>query len=230
MYSLEHAYLLSILGLMPIWAFLFWFSHDSRRKMIRLSILGSFAGPISQYWYLKDYWEPLYTLGAFGFLEDLLFAGLIFGISGGIISFLLRMKSVPQEGLENKIIRYGIAILVLVGSLFLGASVLNMNSIYVSSFGFLVLALIIWRDRPDLFKYSLMGATFWLLLAFVVYSGILLLWPNFIKEQWFLENISKITFSGIPLEEFLWFGSFGLVSVVIYEWKHGWKFVPRNNA
>jgi hypothetical protein len=68
----------------------------------------------------------------------------------------------------------------------------------------------------------------WILLTAVGYNIILVFWPAFIQDWWFWQNISRITVLNIPIEEFLWFGTWGLVGSIIYEWKKGYRFVSLN--
>jgi len=221
---MRYAYLLSVLALAPLWLFLFWWRPDIRRKMYRFSLGGAIAGPVSQFWYLKDYWHPEYTFSHAPYIEDALFAFLAFGLSAGMLNVLLRLRSVPLEEYGNKRSRYVVAVIVLLGSLFLFTNYLGWNSIYASGVGFLLLAGIIWWQRPDLLKYSLAGGIIWVMGTAVMYNLVLLIWPNMIEDWWLWENISGKTFLNIPLEEFLWFGTWGLAGSVLWEWKHGAVF------
>lgn len=227
MASLEYAYLPAILLLLPVYLFLYFIRKDIQKKMLRFSLVGAIAGPVSQWWYLKDYWHPVYTLGGFGFLEDLLFAFFVCGITVGIANVFLNVESVPEKTLGDKGIRYIVALALMLGSLLVFTNVFGLNSIYASAVGFMLLALLIWHERPDLFKASLVGAVFWMVLAALAYTVVLSVWPTFISDWWDWKNISGVTFFYIPLEEFLWFGTWGLAGSVILEWKRGLRFVPR---
>lgn len=224
MFSLEYAYLGSILGFGILYLSIFCLRKDVRKKMLTLSVRGMIVGPISQYWYLKDYWRPEYILGKFGIVEDLLFAFLIIGFTGGVVNFLTRAKSCKIEGLFNSRRRYRVPALILVGSLLFFSTFLGLNSIYASGIGFSIIAALMWRQRPDLIRFSLVGAVIWITLIIIMYNLILIVWPNLIEQWWMWENISGIKILRIPIEEFLWFGTWGLCGSILYEWRHGHGF------
>ena len=226
MISLDYAYLPAILLSLPVWLFLYFKRNDVHRKMIRLSLYGAIAGPISQLWYVQDYWHPIYTLGRFGIVEDMLFAAFVAGISGGVINLLLGVRSVESKELGNSWMRIVVAIALIIGALFLMTNVLKIDSIYASAISFVLLSGLILYQRPDLWKASLVGMIFWLCAIIPAYNVILLIWPRFIEDWWLWSNISGITLLNIPLEEYLWFGTWGLVGSIIYEWKGGYRFIP----
>jgi hypothetical protein len=189
-----------------------------------MSWKGAIAGPVSQIWYLKDYWRPEYALKSITLLEDLLFAFLLVGLTGAMANIFLRKESVAGEKPDNKLIRYVIAVAIMLGSLFVFTNLLKLNSIYASGIGFVILALLIWRQRPDLIKPSITVALSFLILIGISYNLIFIFWPNMIQNFWFLQNISGIIILNIPLEEFLWFGTWGIIGSVLYEWKKGYYF------
>jgi hypothetical protein len=226
--SLHYAYLLAtLLTLGPFFLLFWWLRPDIHRKMLRLALLGSIAGPISEYWYVQDYWHPEHISYVSGFFEDLIFAGLLVGVTAGLYSVCAHARSV-DAGYGDRRSRYVIALCVNMGAFVLFTNLLHLNSIYASVIGFFLLTMIIWYQRSDLMIPSLIGGTIWLIATLVGYSVVLLFWPTLINEWWQWGNISGITLFHIPLEEFMWFTTWGMVGSVIYEWKHGQKFVPLN--
>jgi hypothetical protein len=224
MITSDYTYLFSILIFGLAWPLFYFLRKDLRKKIITISLAGLIAGPVSQAWYLKDYWHPRYTLGEFGILEDLLFSFLIFGFSATVINIITRTKLVKIPNFKGSFFRSLIPLAILLGSLFIFTDLLGINSIYSSAIGFVILAVFLWSQRRDLIKYSLIEAIFWLFLTVIAYNILLLIWPNFINEWWLWENISGIKIARVPLEEYLWFGAWGLVGSVIYEWLRGYKF------
>lgn len=113
---IRFAYLPSVLSLIIPWLAIFLSRSDLRRKMIHFTILGSIAGPVSQIWYLRDYWHPAYTLGSkYGFIEDTIFAGLFVGITIVLYNFIFRVKSIPIK--KEKEIRKAVRAIILVSIL-----------------------------------------------------------------------------------------------------------------
>ena len=114
--------------------------------------------------------------------------------------------------------------MIAIGLLLVLSSLVGVNSIYASAIAFVVVAGIIWFQRPDLIQASLIGMLAWILLTAVGYHIILLFWPTIFAEWWLWSNISGITILQIPIEEFIWFSTWGLVGSVVYEWKHDFRF------
>jgi hypothetical protein len=227
MLSLSYAYLLATLLFGILWLVPFVAKKDLRRKMLRASVAGAIAGPISQYWFLKDYWRPEYILGgSFGIIEDLLFSFFIFGFTVAMIHIPFRVKDAPKEDSRRKSgWVYVLALVFQVLAFLIFTDFFGINSIYSSAIGLALFALIMWHERPDLIRFSLLGGLGWVVLVLLGYRIILLIWPNFIDTWWAWDNISGIRIFQIPIEEFMWFGTWGLVGSIIYEWRHGFGFV-----
>jgi hypothetical protein len=75
------AYLVGSLIFGVVWAVLFTLRKDLRREMLSLSLLAGIMGPLSEHFYLQDYWQPEYWLPGFLRIEDFL-AGFFLGIGG----------------------------------------------------------------------------------------------------------------------------------------------------
>ena len=79
----KYAYLIGDIIFLAIWLVLYLLRKDIRKEMLIMSLIIAVVGPISEYWYFKDYWYPKMVLGPlhpFGGLEDLLFG---FAAGGG---------------------------------------------------------------------------------------------------------------------------------------------------
>jgi hypothetical protein len=157
----------------------------------------------------------------------MLFASLLFGFAGTLTNILLQSETSRTKIQSNKFLKALFSISLLVGSLILLTEITGLNSMYASTIGFLVFTAVIWYQRRNLIKGSMLGLVTWLFLTAVGYSVILLIWPTFFVERWQWGNISGITILHIPIEEYLWFGSWGLVGSVLYEWTTGRSFVPQ---
>src|SRR3989338_2570037 len=91
--SYQYAYLLGDLFLlMPWWIFLYFKRKDLRTEILIVSILAGIGGPLSELWFLKDYWRPeLFNGWSIG-LEDVLFGFFIGGISCSIYEEMFGRK------------------------------------------------------------------------------------------------------------------------------------------
>lgn len=58
MQNFQYAYLIGNLFFLTVWVILFLYRRDLRRKMLIMSLVIAPMGPISQLFYLRDYWQP----------------------------------------------------------------------------------------------------------------------------------------------------------------------------
>src|SRR3989344_2113188 len=85
--SFQYTYLLGDLFFLLIWIILFIFRRDLRKEIFIMSLVVAPMGPMSEFFYLRDYWHPeLFTGWAIG-IEDLLFSFNSIYVS--ILSFLI---------------------------------------------------------------------------------------------------------------------------------------------
>ena len=168
------------------------------------------------------YWSPntLFNLGkiTYGYsIEDILFMFFVGGIATSIYEFILK-KNIDIKKNRRHHIKALVASIV---SFFVFGLLFKMNLIYsliVSSF---VGAISIWIERRDLVKHSLYGGISFVIIYMVGFLIFKLLFPNFISGVYNLDNLIGINFLDIPLEEYLYAFSFGLMWAPIYEYEHG---------
>jgi len=209
-----------------IWLALYIYRKKLRKEMLFMSILIAPLGPISQIFYLRDYWNPNYLFSIFGFgIEDILFGFFIGGIAAVIYEefFIKKIKKTKSETNST------IFILALIGlALFL---ILNLaskiNSIYASSIGFIVIASIILFKRKDLIKNAIISGILVSLIMFIFYLIYLTIFPTIISNWWQLEKISGILIIGIPIEELLWGFAWGFLAGPFYEFWKGKKVIEK---
>jgi hypothetical protein len=186
-----------------------------------MSFLFGILGPLSELWYLQDYWRPQIFTGTRIGIEDFLFGFFIGGIAS-VIYLELFNKHISKQKDKKHHIRFMlsfVAIFIFIISFY----VFGFNSIYASMITFLSLALLIYYFRHDLFIDGLMSGIFLAITMFLAYLIFLYIFPSAIQKWWFLNNISGILILGIPLEELLWAFSLGLVAGPTYEFITGLK-------
>jgi hypothetical protein len=168
------------------------------------------AGPLSEFWQLKDYWHPVYlvNLGSEGWrfgLEDCLLAFAFAGISAGIFDVLVRRKTpkrLPRISGRTTLSMIGwyIAALCLMA---LFTSILHFNSIYAMILGGFVSFILLmfygkWKMFPlVLLNAIIVGVIFWLFY----FTFFIPLFPGVIAAWWNLKAISGIMLLGVPIEE-----------------------------
>jgi len=69
---LQYAYLFGDLFFLFIWLILFFARKDLRKQMLIMSFVVAPMGPISEIFYLRDYWQPQLFNGWSVGVEDLL--------------------------------------------------------------------------------------------------------------------------------------------------------------
>ncbi len=226
MLSYKFAYLIGNLFVMfPVWLVLLLRRKDLRKEIISFSILGGIAGPLSELWYLRDYWKPeLMFDWKIGF-EDFLFGFFIAGIAASLYEEVFAKHFTKRRSKQKY--RYllamslGLLLALIMNTLTLGFKV---NTIYASSIGFLVLSLIILIKRRDLLVDAVISGLLVGLFMFLSYMVLLAIFPQLIHKWWYLENISNILILGVPIEELLWAFSWGMLAGPAYEFFAGLKF------
>lgn len=227
MSGLEHAALLAaVVILAPIYFLIWWEYKHLQRKMIRLSLFGAIIGPIAAWWYLGDYLHNAIDIGFFGFFLDLLVAFLLIGVTSVTVNVIMNVRS-QNTDIEGKRSRYVVAAVVVFGVLLMLTELFEFSSLYSSAIGLLVVASIIWHERKDLMGYSFIGGLALVTFGFICYGALLLLAPA-IAAQNATDTATPIPSLLLPMKELLWLFSWGLVGSVLYEWRHGYKFVSRH--
>lgn len=207
-------YLVGALFFLLAWCVLFALAAKSRRAMLWSSLACGHAGPVSEYWHLKDYWGPDYLsefrIGDWVFgVEDYLFAFAYAGISAGIFDLLIRRSG------ERDLTEFswpGFAKLVLCGACVLGGmaalAALAINSVPAIVIAFLVGAMFILARHPPWVPAAMGAGAIAAGLTFLAYWGFYFrLFPGLLEGWWRPEALSGVLLAGVPLEEVVWAGA-----------------------
>lgn len=216
-----------------VWGFLYLVRKDLRKAMIWSGVfylmaltIGFIAfqlsTPAPEKAITPGYWTPptLFNLGqnTGGYaIEDALFMFFGGGIAGAVYEFIARERINVRSSKKLKkrhALWFGL----------LGASLIywlaTINSIYLLiSFQFFG-ALAVMYQRRDLIVHSIVGG---FLFLFAYGAGFLLfnlIYPDFIANYYHLRLTSGIMLLGVPLEEYLYAFSFGMLWAPIYEYEH----------
>lgn len=222
----KFAYLLGDLIFLLIWAFLFWRRRDLRSEMWAMSILTAVMGPISEYWYFRDYWQPL-LLWRFhpliGGLEDVLFGFAVGGIAAVLYEEFLGLRLKRHGRRRNWIL---LAFALIEGAcMIVFCDTLGINSIFASCIGFLLTTLMILMLQPNLLKNIILSGLFLAGVMFTVYFFFLPLWLNRLDHVWLLYNSpwGILLFNRVPLTEMVWAICWGMVGGPLYEFWQGYR-------
>jgi hypothetical protein len=211
------AYFTLVLIFAAMWFAIFLLRADLRRALLLVSLAITPLGPISELWFLRDYWVRDTLTGAPIGLEDLLFGFFLGGVTFAIYKVFFRArvsknnKSVPLLYIPL------FAAVVTVSALLILTDLLKINSIFSSSLGFCITAGIIWHRRPDLVSPSLVSGFLSVAFFIFAYTTIEFLFPGTIVSWCLHCNPTQFRVLGINVEELIWDFAWGLVGGVIFE-------------
>jgi len=223
MFEYQYAYLIGNLFFLVVWVVFFISRKDLRAEILLMSLLVAPLGA-SQYFYLRDYWQPEYFgntfFGIFGF-EDILFSFLIGGIAAVIYEEVFGKRHSKRHLKQHTLLMFGFSVVGVIW-VFVGTILLDINSIYVTSALPVLVGIIIIVLRHDLLKDALwsglLTGTLMFLFYFLFFNP---LYPDILQDLWMLENVSGIMIVGVPIEEIMWAFSFGFVAGPTYEFFRG---------
>ena len=227
MENFQYTYLAGDLFFLVIWIILFLHRQDLRKKILVMSLLVAPMGPISELFYLRDYWQPQLFNGWVIGVEDLLFGFVIGGIAAVIYEEIFGEKYLKRHLPAHRKWMFAIA---LFGAVWMtvGNLILGFNSIYVSMLGFLIVGISFLVLRHDLLKDALFSGLLVGALMFIFYLIFGFIFEGVIQKWWMLGNISGIIILGAPLEELMWGFGWGFVAGPAYEFVNGLKFKKLN--
>lgn len=215
----QYSYFIGVIILGFIWLTFFFLRKDLRKQQLTMSILTAPLAPISQLlWFSKDYWNPEYLLpisinGIPIGIEEPLFAFFVGGI-GTILYETIRKRTYQREKMRPLLSLF--LVLITVG-LFLFLKSIDINTIWASSLALIMGGLLMIIIDRDLIWDAIFSSIFFVLIAFIVYIFLLLLYPDLFAQLWINKGLSGINIFTIPIEEVVWFFSWGMFSGVIYE-------------
>lgn len=228
------AYFVLTIPFIVIWALLFIFSKNTRREQLLMSLLISPLGTISEFvFYFKDYWIPesilSFSIGpASILLEDFLFAFCIGGIGGVIYEVFFYKKISKLKRPIHKILELP-AIVTISGLAAYLLFLFGVNSIFATSAGFVICALLIISQRRDLLLNSLLSGVAVMSVMFfsyiILYNSILNV-EELARQGWLLYGTSlDIRIFNIPATEMVWGFAWGMVAGPMYEFWKGIRLI-----
>ncbi|MFA5933788.1 MAG: lycopene cyclase domain-containing protein [Candidatus Paceibacterota bacterium] len=172
--------------------------------MVLIGLLLMIGAPFAEQMHFTDWWHPHFIFNSFITIEDLLFGFSVGGVISAVYSLLnSRIKDdfILPINLTGKILTTT-AFLFSVFGLFY---IFHIHS-FISSIIALSIPVIIvgYYNKKSLIPIFLTGM-FMTVFALAGYLFSIYLNPNFVKETYLLNHLSKILILGIPIEELLWF-------------------------
>lgn len=226
-------YLYLVLGLIflvPSMAVAVW-RRDLRHDVIKVGLIGAVWGPISEFWFFRDYWHPASVLGN-PLLEDVIYGAGISAAASCVYKVVARRTySAKPGGRRTHYREAGLIAIFYVGAMIILEMTLGVNSILVAVGVYIVAAAYIVYRRRDLWIASLCSAIIMGLIALVGYGiglNFLVHEPATLSALWELyKKPLGITILGyVPLTEVIWYAAWGSLLGVIYEFATGLRLVP----
>lgn len=219
--SYELSYFAYSLIFLSIWLLLFSLRKDLRRRMVIFSVVVAPMGPVSEIWFLRDYWQrPTVTSYPIS-IEDALFAFAVGGIAFSIYKVVFNVAPVASESQRPRAwLPVAFTLIVLSFMLFF-TDWLGVNSIFSSSLAFVAVALIAYRLRPDLIKPSICTGLLTLAVFLIVYQIMRLVFSDVLLKWCVGCNPTGVRIFGVNVEELLWDFTWGLTGAVLYEATRG---------
>ncbi|MFH2013899.1 MAG: lycopene cyclase domain-containing protein [Patescibacteria group bacterium] len=238
--NFNYSYFALVCPFIIIWIIFFIFSKKTRTEQLIMSFLFFGIGIISEnLFYFHDYWSPgsilSFNIGSWHILlEDILFSFAIAGIGSVAYEIFLnkRLESPRKINLTNFIFKL-LPIIVLGFFSFYLFLFLGVNSIFATSFGFIILSIFIIRKRRDLLFCSLFSGLSVMIIMFFSYFTIHFLITNaeeLIEKGWMLHNsLWGMRFLGIPITEMIWGFTAGAFIGLLYKFITNIKFSKPSN-
>jgi hypothetical protein len=221
MLDYKYVYFIGVILALIVWIIFFIIRKDTRKEMLILSLIFGIPGPLAAYVHLNDLWRPITLTGNPIGIEDFLFGFTMGGIAGVIYEVILNKKVKSKNKKSDiKLILIPVSLMFII---YFGFSLLlNLNTFISSISAFVISTIIIWIKRKDLIKDSLFSGLLFMLFAFIGYQILNVISPGFFEIFWQFKNIGKTILLNIPLEEYIWFFTFGCFFGPLYEyWKKG---------
>ncbi|MBL9145772.1 MAG: hypothetical protein JNM99_18985 [Verrucomicrobiaceae bacterium] len=209
----DYAYMSGALFWLAVWALLFAILKKQRTTMVVVGALLSVAGPVSEYWSLRDYWHPGYLcpfiVGGihFGGLEDLILTFALAGGCAGVFEAVAtRLGWEPLPPLHwRTVVRVWLLGLCGIAGFFLLTAVTTWNSIHVLLATVTVVAVVMQTVQPSCARLTLAlslaaGVAYQLFYVLIFVP----LYPGVFEAWWNLSATWPIRWAGVPLEETAW--------------------------
>ena len=222
MLDYQYAYLLGSILFLPVWLFLYFRRKDLRKKMIVMSFLLGFVGPLTESFFIKDYWRPFTITNTSIGIEDYIFVFLFSGIACVLYEEIFGKKLSSRK---NRNHHWALFFAFLAGisflSFFFFLLYVGINSIYASFISCIILGISFLIFRKDLWIDAIASGFLCGGLFLVFYVLFIQIYPDLFQRMWLLHNLSGYFIYKVPIEEILWAFGVGFIVGPMYEFYAG---------
>lgn len=226
-----YSYLILDLLFLILWLALFFWRKDVRKEMWTTSILFGIIALIMEPIIFGDWWTPLTITNTIPGIESFLFGFTVGGLASVIYEEIFKKKlkktNSIKETSEKKNIRFSILSITGALSFIIPFYIFKINSFIASSIAMIIMITMIYYQRKDLIKNSIVSGIAVLISAFIIYSIMQSITPGWIDLFWVFKNTPKIIFLNVPIDDIVWFFLFGALWGPIYEYWQNKKLVRK---
>ncbi len=227
--SYKVSFLIYSLIFLCIWILILLLRKDLRRVICLFSLCIIPLGPISELWFLQDYWRRVTITGFSISIEDLIFSFALGGIVISLYPILFRKSIVQSTKYKKHFWMIFLTVCVILICMIIFTNFLKINSIFSSSLGFILVTAVIWFFRRDLIKPSICSGIALVIIFFIVYQIMKVFFP-FLFLHWCKQcNPTNIKLLGVNIEELVWDFSWGLLGSILYPAVRGKEYKDLNN-
>jgi len=221
------SYLWGITLLLPLWLYGFIKYKGSRNEMLRSGLIFGVGSILIGYFYAtKDYWNPPYIFNNVLHFEDFLYGFFFGGLASEIFEIILGKKSIKRTKKPHKKFVI-VALIITIATFVICVNILKLNSIVAHILPPMIIGLICIVYRRDFIVPAILSGLFLLIITFAWQSLIMLFYPEVISNIWYVQNLSGVLISGIPLEELIFGFSLGFGASCFYELLMGYEYTKR---
>ena len=216
----QYTYLILGFTYLFVWCIFFFALPKVRKEFIFMSVLFSAAGLVADYFYLKDWWQPITLSGSF-----ISFEGFLTGLSiGGFTSIAYYLFTKKKESSKKIHLIKDLnkkSFLLFIGGLFILVLLVffisNKNSFLTTTIPLLILLTTMFIKRPDLIKNSLISGLSMLIIGTLVYYFVDSMTPGWIEEFWVSSDLLKTKILSLPLNDVFWYFLVGMYIGPLFE-------------
>lgn len=221
--SWVYAYLAMSTVLLLVWLVLYGLRADLRHTTLRVSLVTALLG-LTEPLFVPRYWNPFTVFNLArrtGFdLESLLFSFAIGGIVFAAYGVLFRMaptESMAHEQHETRHRHHLLAIASPFLVFLVLATATTLNPIYSSAIALVAGFFATLYCRRDLWLKMIASGCLFFVVYFIVFVLFNFVFPGYVAAVWNLKVLSGVRLVGVPLEELMFAGAFGLYWSSVYE-------------
>lgn len=228
----NYAWFIWSLGFLSLWGIFYIARPSARQQILRMSLFTAPLG-LTEPLFVPAYWNPptLFDLAQrTGFdIESLIFCFSIGGIATVLYEMVMPIRHVPMHKDEKRNPHHRFHLLALTSPVIVFVPLIlftSMNAIYPGILAMFTGTMASLWCRPDLKSKIWVGGGIFLALYFLFFQLLYLSFPGYVEKYWAIDALSGIITLGIPIEEYLFALTFGLMWSSLYEHLLWQRIVP----